>query len=784
MKAVGVYKSRKFLFRMLLSFSLLIVVCLLVFSGVLYTYFERDQLRIQYQANEKVLAQVDQNMNYLEQMIRDVAVSVFFDDDLYALRYGELPEDIVTKIHQLNKFYTNSSFLHSIVFYNPRMDRFYANTTGSAEIDNENLFAKLRNYTDFKADIVKMKLTPVYFDNARGNDGATPLFFTYVMHDSLDRYKRGDSMLFVNVKPEWILNNVRTSDSRDYKVFVMNDDGAVIMKDADADDQMALAQKVSAKLSGGSPGGGYSVESFAGDRYVVTSKKVASLGWKVVIVQPLRNILLTDDHLKWVIVAVTATFALLAVTLSVAISRLLYKPIGALTRQIKFPQDMPEGHWRQPQDELGYISSYQQFLTDRLTVLAQDRQDNKAMTRNYVVRRLLVDSGSLSEEELAQTAAALQLDLSGAFRVILLRIDDLHRFKESHSQGEQKLIAFALLNIAQDVLSQQYACETIDMRDDLLAVLVACPAASASSPQANAAGEERETAALMREVARVAQQYYQVSFTTAISGAALRYEAITASYNEALQLLLYRFVHGRGACLTPAVLAEIRPTLPSIAEHEKRILDALRLGDAAGFAEAMRGYRLYLADYAYEPIVSSVMHLILALNQACKEINYNLLHPVDVAFLSPGLLEQETLDDAFEAIAAVGETFFEQRDQARSDRNETIVYSIKEIIGRHYADPNLNVQHIAAMLKMSAVYIGKVFKTAEFISIVDYINDVRLVKAQELLLGKNLTVAEIMERVGYSNHSYFFRLFKKKYGTTPKEFRMTASIQHHKSGPG
>ena len=45
-------------------------------------------------------------------------------------------------------------------------------------------------------------------------------------------------------------------------------------------------------------------------------------------------------------------------------------------------------------------------------------------------------------------------------------------------------------------------------------------------------------------------------------------------------------------------------------------------------------------------------------------------------------------------------------------------------------------------------------------------------KAKELLQGSDLPIALIVEQVGYDNISYFYRIFKEKYGRTPKEFRM------------
>ncbi|MFC0186535.1 helix-turn-helix transcriptional regulator [Pseudarcicella hirudinis] len=51
------------------------------------------------------------------------------------------------------------------------------------------------------------------------------------------------------------------------------------------------------------------------------------------------------------------------------------------------------------------------------------------------------------------------------------------------------------------------------------------------------------------------------------------------------------------------------------------------------------------------------------------------------------------------------------------------------------------------------------------------LNDIRLGHASRLLIDTTLTIAEISFKCGYNNLSYFNRIFKKKHGCTPKEFR-------------
>ena len=54
-----------------------------------------------------------------------------------------------------------------------------------------------------------------------------------------------------------------------------------------------------------------------------------------------------------------------------------------------------------------------------------------------------------------------------------------------------------------------------------------------------------------------------------------------------------------------------------------------------------------------------------------------------------------------------------------------------------------------------------------------YISERRLELAGEQLLRKKVNIAEIAEKTGFSDVSYFCKVFKEKYGITPKQYRQT-----------
>lgn len=72
---------------------------------------------------------------------------------------------------------------------------------------------------------------------------------------------------------------------------------------------------------------------------------------------------------------------------------------------------------------------------------------------------------------------------------------------------------------------------------------------------------------------------------------------------------------------------------------------------------------------------------------------------------------------------------------------------------------------------MSPNYFSSIFKQEIGISAVNFITDVRMKKAQELLSQSDNSVVDIAKKVGYEDSQYFFRVFKKNVGMTPLQYR-------------
>ena len=84
---------------------------------------------------------------------------------------------------------------------------------------------------------------------------------------------------------------------------------------------------------------------------------------------------------------------------------------------------------------------------------------------------------------------------------------------------------------------------------------------------------------------------------------------------------------------------------------------------------------------------------------------------------------------------------------------------------------NLTVKKVAQEVSLSPDYLTRLFKKELGVNIITYINRKRIHTSLELLKNTNLSIEEIGDLIGLSNTSYFYTMFKREIGVSPKQYR-------------
>ncbi|WP_066195601.1 response regulator transcription factor [Gracilibacillus timonensis] len=103
---------------------------------------------------------------------------------------------------------------------------------------------------------------------------------------------------------------------------------------------------------------------------------------------------------------------------------------------------------------------------------------------------------------------------------------------------------------------------------------------------------------------------------------------------------------------------------------------------------------------------------------------------------------------------------------------ENIIEKVQDYVEQYYYK-DLNMKKMAHLFKYNPSYLGKKFKKETGEYFYHYLDRIRTEKAKKFLMEGNWKVYQVSEKVGYTNHDYFYKKFKKNVGVSPKEFQKT-----------
>lgn len=178
-----------------------------------------------------------------------------------------------------------------------------------------------------------------------------------------------------------------------------------------------------------------------------------------------------------------------------------------------------------------------------------------------------------------------------------------------------------------------------------------------------------------------------------------------------------------------------------------------------------QGQRIPLYSLAWYP-ASDVFELFAELVQEMQE------RPAYYRVRSAGLLT-EIIVRLARGATPLGSDFRPLR--IRSPHEAKIVDQLKRFLEAHYRE-RLTAQVISDSLGYSYAYLSRVFSRATGMTITDYIHYLRVEEARVLLLEMNdyQSIQDIAASVGYTDPSYFARVFRKREGVSPRTYVQTA----------
>ncbi len=175
------------------------------------------------------------------------------------------------------------------------------------------------------------------------------------------------------------------------------------------------------------------------------------------------------------------------------------------------------------------------------------------------------------------------------------------------------------------------------------------------------------------------------------------------------------------------------------------------------FAYAHEAVRLGACDYILKPV-----------------------NPDDVERAVRRAAAQADAQRQLEAMASNGE-LLESADNY--DKTAVLMGKVKKYLQHNYMLPDISLDSVSAILNINSSYFSSLFKRIFQVNFLDYLTELRMGAAKDLLRDPLRSTAEVAGMVGYESANYFTRVFKKNVGMTPTDFRRSIARERGGDAP-
>ncbi|NMO96691.1 helix-turn-helix domain-containing protein [Paenibacillus lemnae] len=467
----------------------------------------------------------------------------------------------------------------------------------------------------------------------------------------------------------------------------------------------------------------------------------------------------------WIVIGVVTV--VLAIVYIIYITRRNYQPIKAMMNRIESIQlSMPQA----AKDELSMIDSALESLISRSMDYDKKQHENLQLQRSQLFIDLI--GGQKSEEELESRMRELspvklpEQPHPAGYVMMLGEIDDYSGFRDEHTVRDQNVLKFAFMNVFQELSRNSGFNSWMEwITGSRVGILIVLPAAEDESRPALIQAAE--------ECQRWVEEKLRMSLCFGMGSTVSGIHEIGASYRSASEALEHRLAMGDHAVLVGDDLSrgDFSHLLPYLTEISELVKD-FRLNNDGWRVRLQNMFESFKKERLKDELIRSLLRSMLQLlsrevGVLSDELRTQLSEGKDSKLSGAASLEElqsrtsDLLTEIYRTYVALSET-----KSYRAMINEMKIY-----IEEHFDDPDLSLKHLSDRFQISGKYASYLFKMEYDMKFVDFLVQLRMNRAEELLTETDLSIQEIAEKIGYANSITFGRVFKRTAGVTPGDYR-------------
>lgn len=276
---------------------------------------------------------------------------------------------------------------------------------------------------------------------------------------------------------------------------------------------------------------------------------------------------------------------------------------------------------------------------------------------------------------------------------------------------------------------------------------------------------------LMGEVCAECARILGVTVTVGIGRACESAAELHRSYAEARAATEYKVLAGAGKPIYIQDMERLERAPLELDDHrEQQILSAIKFGSREQLSTLID--QLLEGDgvgWSAQARLIGILGALMPIIQRYKLGEKEMLGDRDTWL--PLLREDTSLQKQRDWLLDLCIRMSGCLDQRRVSTAKRLVEEAERYIRDHYQNSDLSVDKLCDHLHISQSYFSTIFKQETGRSYVQYLTDVRMEHAVELLRTTDDKTYLVAEKVGYDEPNYFSYVFKKRFGVSPSQFR-------------
>ncbi|MCR8643535.1 response regulator [Paenibacillus sp. N1-5-1-14] len=272
--------------------------------------------------------------------------------------------------------------------------------------------------------------------------------------------------------------------------------------------------------------------------------------------------------------------------------------------------------------------------------------------------------------------------------------------------------------------------------------------------------------------------HFPFSITIGVGSVCESMSMLPDSYQKAIQAVGYKMFEGKGRWID---YVHIQPTkLEDMRNLEDRLGDLFNaMSDyelVRIYDELERLFKLASTLRSRFTVHNFATYIMLKLDQYLHTLGEDLFKLLDIELNNLEILLQfETINDIRSWMNRQIFVISERLHERKQKKNWKLIRDINEYVREHLHE-TITLRDVANRFSFSPNYLGSIFKEGTNKNFSEYLNEMRMERACELLGDPSLKIYEVASQVGYRYLPYFNKQFKETFARTPNEYRRLISI--------